>query len=153
MCSRFSIDRAPRWRAFPCQPTWLSYLPKSQGHCFLGGETGKEGELLTWPCRCSVPNEAQWLIPLKFVTHPCHHGHVVCSWWSSYMPFISPPSLFPFLPSLSPSLPLFPSAMSDKVPAEASPAVCSCNQRPPSQHSRWLNSVVSWPLTSNDVYP
>ena len=38
-----------------------------------------EKELLTWPCRCSVPNEAQWLIPLKFVTHPRHHGHVVCS--------------------------------------------------------------------------
>ena len=31
MCSRFSIDRAPRWRAFPCQPTWLSYLPSLPG--------------------------------------------------------------------------------------------------------------------------
>ena len=42
----------------PLHPAWLSYRPKSQGHCSLGGESGKEGELSTWPCRCSVPNEA-----------------------------------------------------------------------------------------------
>ena len=135
-----SLTSPPCLAVLPSQPTWLSYRPKSQGHCSLGGESGKEGELLTWPCRCSVPNEAQWLIPLKFVTHPRHHRAccvapgeaLICL--SFHLSSLSIP-----LPSLSVSsslLPLFTSAMSDKVPAEASPAVCSCNQRPPPQHSR-----------------
>ena len=121
----------------PPQPTWLSYLPKSQGHCSLGGETGWRGRTLDLAVQVFQMNPNAEVCESHHTSSSpqgvlCAPGEaLICL--SFHLSSLSIP--LPSLP-VSSSLPLSPSAMSDKVPTEASPAVCSCNQRPPPQHSR-----------------
>ena len=54
--------------SLPSLPGCLNF-PRAKAIALWEVRQAGEKELLTRPW-CSFPNEAQWLIPLKFVTHP-----------------------------------------------------------------------------------
>ena len=99
-----------RLRTLPPQPTSPPHEPKPYAQFHSVCE----------PHHASLPPQNMFCVP---------NGAFICpSFHLSYLsiPLPSLPASLLLSSSLSPS----PSAMSNKVPAETSPAVCSCNQRP-----------------------